>query len=105
MDAVAVRKLPAIFVSYYTLVLQPILVASSESPRNERVARTICEVLDWLLRGEPLEAIVVLLGFLRTIEGAATPEGSGRNVAQHHELIPPSRSETRETAARDPFIG
>ena len=81
MDAVAVRKLPAIFVSYYTLVLQPILVASSESPRNERVARTICEVLDWLLRGEPLEAIVVLLGLLRTIEGAATPEGSGRNVA------------------------
>ena len=48
---------------------------------------------------ETLEAIVVLLGLLRAIEGAATPEGSGRNVAQHHELIPPRVSQAIERAA------
>ena len=107
MDAMAVyRKLPAIFVSYYTLVLQPILDASGGNARNERETRTICEALDCLLRGEPLDAIMVLLGRLRAIETAVTPEGGGWNIAQHHELIPPRgaglvTARDRENAARD----
>ena len=108
LDKVAVyRKLPPLYVPYYTLILQPIIEASQQGgARNERECRTICEAMDALLRGDPLGSLMILLARLKAIETAVSPEGGGWNVAQHHELIPPKGSglvsaRDRENAARD----
>ena len=111
LDKVAVyRKLPPLFVPYYTLILQPIIEASQlagrGSARNERECKTMREAMDAVLRGDPPGSLMILLARLKAIETAVSPEGGGWNVAQHHELIPPKGSglvsaRDRENAARD----
>ncbi len=111
LDKVAVyRKLPPLFVPYYTLILPPIIEVSQHaghgSARNERECMAMCEARRAVLRGDPLGRLMILLARLKAFETAESPAGGGRNVARHHELIPPKGSglvsvRDRENATRD----
>ncbi len=107
LDRAAIyKKLPALFVPYFTLVLGPVLEAAQGGARSEREARTICETLDQILKGHPLPAVMILLARLKAIEEASDPDSGGWQVAQHHELIPRRgqglvNARDRENAARD----
>ena len=74
--------------------------------RNEREARTLCEILDWAIKGEILKLIMVGLGRLKAIETVVEPGTGGWNVARHHEMIPRPQaglltSRDRENVAGD----
>ncbi len=111
LDKVAVyRKLPPLFVPYYTLILPPIIEVSQHagqgSARNERECMAMCEARKAVLRGDPLGRLMILLARLKAFETAVSPEGGGWNVARHHEFIPPKGSglvsvRDRKNASRD----
>ncbi len=100
------KTVPPLFVTYFKLILESQLQAS-HMQRNEREARTLCEILDWALKGETMKLVMVALGRLKAIETVIEPGGSGWNVARHHELIPRAQStgmltsRDRENVARD----
>jgi hypothetical protein len=82
----AAAKLPPLFVSYHSLVLSARLAGSDRSSRNEREARTLCEILDVLLSGGILAAIMIALQRLKAIEASIDPQGGGWSHAAQHEL-------------------
>ena len=82
----AAAKLPQLFVSYHSLILQQRLAASDRGSRNEREARTLCELLDALLGGGTLGAIMIALQRLKAIEASIDPQGGGWQHAAQHEL-------------------
>jgi hypothetical protein len=82
----AAAKLPPLFVSYHSLVLSARLAGSDRSSRNEREARTLCEILDVLLSGGTLAAIMIALQRLKAIEASIDPQGGGWSHAAQHEL-------------------
>ena len=82
----AAAKLPQLFVSYHSLILQQRLAASDRGSRNEREARTLRELLDILLGGGTLGAIVIALQRLKAIEASIDPQGGGWQHAAQHEL-------------------
>ena len=86
--------------------MEPRLVAAQSGPRNEREARTLCEILDFALKGMSMRLVMTALGRLKAIETVTDPGGGGWAVARHHELIPKSHSSMvtgrdRENATRD----
>ncbi len=100
------KTVPPLFVTYFELILESQL-QGNQMQRNEREARTLCEILDWALKGETLKLIMVALGRLKAIETVIEPGASGWNVARHHELIPRAQStgmltsRYRENVSRD----
>ena len=99
------KTVPPLFVAYFKLILEGQL-QGSQMQRNEREARTLCEILDWAIKGETLKLIMVGLGRLKAIETVVEPGTGGWNVARHHEMIPRPQaglltSRDRENVARD----
>jgi len=60
--------------------------------RDERESRTLCEMMDALLRGDPLFALMMGTARLKAIEASLNPNAGGWGVARHLELAP-----TRDT--------
>ncbi len=85
------RNLPCVFVAFFTQVLKPILLASGGA-RNEREARTLCEVLDLAVGGEVLPLIMVALMRLKAIQQSVQAEGGGWSAASNFEMIPPANA-------------
>ncbi len=79
------RKLPSVFLAWFSLTLLPAMKAKSGMARNEREARTLVEALDALVKGEQLSVIMLLLGRLKALSSVVLAEGS-RALAQQHEL-------------------
>ena len=80
------RSLPALFTSYHTLVLLPRLNGMQGAQRNEREARTLCEILDGLVEGRVLPAMMVALQRLKAIEASLDQGVGGWNVARQMEI-------------------
>ena len=80
------KTLPAVFVSWFMLVLQRALARMQHGTRNEREARTIVGTLDHLMTGESLPAIMLLLGRLKALTSVTMGEGSWKE-AQHYEMV------------------
>jgi len=55
--------------------------------RDERESRTLCEMMDALLRGDPLQ-LMVGTARLKAIESSLNPNAGGWGVARHLELAP-----------------
>ena len=99
------KTLPPLFVTYFKLILEKEL-QRPQMQRNEREARTLCEILDWAIKGETLKVIMVGLGRLKAIETILDPASGGWQVARHHQMIPRPQSglltsRDRENVARD----
>jgi len=82
----AATRLPQLLLPYHSLVLQQRLQNSERSSRNEREARTLCELLDALLAGGILGAIMIALQRLKAIEASIDPQGGGWSHAVQQEL-------------------
>ena len=82
----AAAQLPQLFVSYHSLILQQRLAASDRGSRNVREARTLRELLDALLGGGALGAIMIALQRLKAIEASIDAQGGGWHHAAQHEL-------------------
>ncbi len=79
------RKLPSVFLAWFSLTLLPAVKTQKGMHRNEREARTLVEALDGLVKGEQLPVIMLLLGRLKTLSAVVLAEGSWA-LAQQHEL-------------------
>ena len=84
----AVADLPCLFVPYHMMLLEKKLAnhAAGGAKRNEREARTLCEILDALLAGRTLGAIMLALARLKAVEASVDPQGGGWSHASQHEL-------------------
>ncbi len=96
------RTLTPVFLRYYHLVVE----SSPQAPglRNLRELRTISEFLDHIIDGNVTAAADILVQRFKAMVLAAS-EGSW-NMAQHLELLPPSRAEAaadmeKEIATRE----
>ena len=104
--ALVYRDLPAIFGAYYLQMLRPVMDQTADSHRNDREAHTLCLALDGVIRGEPLRAIMILLGRLKALKSLLVPGTLGWQEAQLHELVASRGSglltaTDRENATRD----
>ena len=93
------------FVPYFMLVLDKKL-QGTHMQRNEREARTLCELLDALLEGRTMQAIMLALGRLKAVEASLSPESGGWSTARQLELAArPGQglvsSRDRQLASRD----
>ena len=79
------QKLPSLFVAYHTIVLSRRFTDRTHA-RSERETRTLCEVLDLLLAGKTMQAIMVTLGRLKAVESSLDADGGGWQVARQMEL-------------------
>ncbi len=70
------RKLPSVFLAWFSLTLLPAMKAKPGMLRNEREARTLVEALDGLVKGEQLPVIMLLLGRLKALSSVVLAEGS-----------------------------
>ena len=100
------RSLPALYVPFMVSILERRLSLTWQGPQKERECRTLCEMLDCLLRGDTLGSMMIGLGRLKAIEHALSPDHGGWNVASHMELAPAAESglvtsQDRAAAARD----
>ena len=102
------KTLPAVFTTWFSLILMSALRNQQGGKHNEREARTIVEVCDALLEGDTVLAFMLLLGRLRAITSVVIPEGSqgGWAVAQQYEILRTSNSgllsaRDRDNAQRD----
>ena len=100
------RSLPALYVPYMVSILERRLSLTRQGPQKERECRTLCEMLDCLLRGDTLGSMMIGLGRLKAVEHALSPDHGGWNVASHMELAPAAESglvtsQDRAAAARD----
>ena len=81
------RRLPAIYRSWSDIKLSPALRHTAGNQRSWREAKTITTVLDHLLTGGTMSAVMVLLGRLNAVTDVATNEGTSWALAQHHEIV------------------
>ncbi len=84
------RQLPPVFIAWFTLILLPALrQQANNNKHNEREARTIVEVCDTLLKGDVINALMILIGRLRAVTSVVTSDGAntGWAVAQHFEVL------------------
>ena len=81
------KRLPSLFTSWNTLLLEPKFRELNHGPRNGQESRTLSDVADLLLTGSLLPALMIILGRLKALAEVAAPESSGWTVARHHELI------------------
>jgi len=81
------KTLPSIFLPWFTLVLLPAINSQPGGQRSEREARTIVEVLDLLVAGNTLPAILILLGRLKAITSVTQADNGGWDLAKQHELV------------------
>ena len=81
------RELPALFSTWFSMVLEPKLVARAGSERNLREAKTLVKLLDHSLRGEVMPGIMTALGRLKSITTMATEVDATWKQAQCHELV------------------
>jgi len=79
------RRLPSVFLAWFSLTLLPAMKAKPGMLRNEREARTLVEALDGLVKGEQLPVIMLLLGRLKALSSVVLAEGTWA-LAQQHEL-------------------
>ena len=79
------QKLPSLFVAYHTIILSRRFTDRAHA-RSERETRTLCEVLDLLLAGKTMQAIMVTLGRLKAVESSLDADGGGWQVARQMEL-------------------
>ena len=82
------RRLPAVYVAFYTQVLRPALSGSVNANRNDREVRTLCELLDHAINGDVMDILMIGLGRLKAILQSTQQDGGGWQAAEHHELIP-----------------
>ena len=86
------RTLPALYNAYFALKLQPRLAQLPGAQRNERESHTITETLDALIKGDNLQAVMVLLARLKAIEHATDATGGGWSHARHLEVAQASET-------------
>ena len=79
------KKLPSVFLAWFSLTLLPAMQRQKGQQRNEREAWTLVEALDGLVKGEQLPVIMLLLGRLKALSAVVLAEGSWA-LAQQHEL-------------------
>ncbi len=79
------KKLPSVFLAWFSLTLLPAMQRQKGQQRNEREARTLVEALDGLVKGEQLPVIMLLLGRLKALSAVVLAEGTWA-LAQQHEL-------------------
>ena len=103
--AAVYRRLPAVYVAYYTQILRPIM-AALPTARNDREARTLCEIMDAGLQGDVMRMLMLSLGRLKALQSSMERDGGGWQVAQNFEMIPPPNASLlserdRQNVARD----
>ncbi len=79
------KKLPSVFLAWFSLTLLPAMQRQKGQQRNEREARTLVEALDGLVKSEQLPVIMLLLGRLKALSAVVLAEGTWA-LAQQHEL-------------------
>ena len=99
------KRLPPIFVAWFTLVLEPHL-RQENLKRNVCEGRTLSELMDCLLTGDIMQAMMIILGRLKALTQASMPDGGGWQMARHHEMVQPDpfgilTRQDRANAARD----
>ena len=96
VGAAQAKVLQPVFLRYHLLAHEAV---GNLGQRNLRELRTLSEVLDLVVRGEVMKAADVLVQRFKAVE-LASQEGSWL-VAQHPELIPPTRMAAAEDKERD----
>ena len=79
------RRLPSVFLAWFSLTLLPAMKAKPGMLRNESESRTLVEALDGLVKGEQLPVFMPLLGRLKALSSVVLAEGTWA-LAQQHEL-------------------
>ena len=81
------KKLPAVYTAWFDVKLAPILRGSSGQKRTWRESKTLVELIDTMLGGDLLQALMIALGRLNAVTDVATNEGTPWSVAAHHEIV------------------
>ncbi len=100
------RKLPPLYSVHFKNVLKPLLEGEGgQGTRDSREVETVSETMDALLDGEPMKALMVLLGRRKAILASRSSEGGGWSVARYHEYLPMPgaflTARDRENATKD----
>ena len=91
---------------YYELILKDKMLNSPGGIRNEREALTLCKLMDAVIDGWPLRALMIGIHRLYAIEDASRADGHGWSAASRFELIPSRNAgivpeRMREEASRE----
>ena len=96
---------PPLYVAHYRNVVRPMLgSAGNAGTRDAREVESLSEAMDAVIDGEPLRALMILLGRRKAVFAARTSEG-GWGVARYHEVLPDGATvltaRDRENASKD----
>ena len=80
------KKLPAVLGAWYSVKLEPKARALG-GKAVQREAKTLAEVADALLGGDPLRATIVAVQRLKALPQSMSLDQGGWAVARHHELV------------------
>ena len=80
------KKLPAVFSAWYALKLEP-KARSLGGQGVQREAKTLAEIADALLVGDPMRASIVAVQRLKALSQSLSQDQGGWAVARHHELV------------------
>ena len=72
---------------WYSLKLEPKTRSLGGQSHLQREAKTLSEIADALLGGDPMRATIVAVQRLKALSQSITPDQGGWTVARHHELV------------------
>ena len=99
------RELPSVYEAHYEIAIRRHTDGDVAAKRTARELLTLSKAMDQVLRGEPLDALMTMLGRHKALRAVLDTGGGGWGMARHLELLPPEQSlvslRDRTAAAKD----